>query len=117
LSGLSPSPFQKIKARRAKSFKAESKPDQEKTKENGLGFSWILLDSFVRFGAFQRVTSNAKKKMSPTPAKAIVLRLSRNSAPHHPAKGIELQLARTPAGPLHAPSLSVPPPRRLIRNA
>ena len=33
-----------------------------KTKENRLGFSWIYLDSFVRFGVFQRVTGNPERE-------------------------------------------------------
>jgi hypothetical protein len=37
-----------------------SKPNPRKSKEYELGFSWILLDSFVRFGAFQRVAVKEK---------------------------------------------------------
>ena len=41
-----------------------SQPNSNKTKENGLdffGFLWISLDSFVRFRAFQRITSDAEQ--------------------------------------------------------
>src|SRR5271166_6094651 len=52
-SRLSPSP-------RAKSPQAEPKPDQEKPRKR----AWIFLDFFVRFEAFQWVTSNPNQKNS-----------------------------------------------------
>jgi hypothetical protein len=47
-------------APRAKFPQAEPKPDQEKPRKR----AWIFLDFFVRFGAFQWVTSNPEKKTS-----------------------------------------------------
>ena len=86
--------------------------------ENGLAFSWINLDFFVQFGAFQRVTGNPKQKNVAHPGEGDLLRGSRKSAPpHHPAKGVEPQIVRTLPVPSMSASLSVPPPRRLIRKA
>jgi hypothetical protein len=56
------------RATQAKSPQADPSPTKEnqgkprKTKENGLGFFWICLDSFVRFRAFQWVTGDLRKK-------------------------------------------------------
>src|SRR5208337_3273516 len=43
-------------------FPSQPQARPRKTKESGLGFSWISLDSFVRFGTFQRVMGDSKKK-------------------------------------------------------
>jgi|SRR5208337_659333 len=56
--------------------------------------------------------------MLPTPAKASFFYATEDRpTPHHPAKGIEPQLARIPPVPSMPASLSVPPPRRLDQKS
>jgi hypothetical protein len=86
-----------------------------KTKEAGLdflGFSWIPSSDSGLFKGFWAMQSK----------KCYRLRRRRSSSenqpkPHHPAKGVKPQLAWTPATTSMPTSLSVPPPRRWIRNA
>jgi len=90
-------------APRAKSNPSQPKPDQEKPRKR----AWIFLDSFVRFGAFQRVTSNPKQKICRP------LRASRRR-PHRimPPQG----LSRSPGRQsLHA-NLAFPPAAAAIHQ-
>jgi hypothetical protein len=111
-AGESPSHFRKISAPPAN--RPKRNPSQTKKNQgSGLGFSWINLDSFVRFGAFQRVTGNPKQKN--------VADRRRQCSSAQPkicptATGIEPQLARSAASPSMPASLSVPPPWRLVED-
>ena len=95
-------------APQAKSLQAELKPDQEKPRKR----AWISLGFFVRFEAFQRVTSNPKQINIAEPAKAIFF----GAGGPRRKSGVRAADCAHLASPSMPTSLSVPPPRRLIRN-
>src|SRR5208337_1869021 len=82
----------------------QAEPSQ--TKKNQRNGAWILLDSFVRFGAFQWVTSDSKEKIFRP-------RTRKRTRCSHSATGVERRFARNFGASLSMPaSLSRFPPRR-----
>src|SRR5208337_4712279 len=92
---------------RPNSSKPDPKPEQAKPRTR----DWSFLDSFVRFGAFQRVTGNPRQKIS-NPAGP--RRLPAASCRHRVTRRLREPFGANPSMPT---SLSLQPPRRSIKNS